>query len=120
LEGLRLVGRERVILTIFVILAITAVGEGVMSTLFVIFVNRVLGGAALELGWLMSAQAVGGLIGSVLVGAAGRRFSTPRLIGLSAVLFGAIDLAIFNYPMVLPGITLGLILFVVVGLTGVR
>jgi MFS family permease len=108
-----------VILTIFVILAITAVGEGVMSTLFVIFVNRVLGGAALELGWLMSAQAVGGLIGSVLVGAVGRRFSTARLIGLSAILFGAIDLAIFNYPALIPGIGLGLILFVVVGIPGV-
>jgi MFS family permease len=119
LEGLRLVGRERVILTIFVMLAITAVGEGVMSTLFVIFVNRVLGGAALELGWLMSAQAVGGLIGSVLVGAAGRRFSTPHLIGLSAILFGTIDLAIFNYPALIPGIGLGLILFVVVGIPGV-
>ncbi|MFL5803327.1 MAG: MFS transporter [Roseiflexaceae bacterium] len=119
LEGLRLVGRERVILTIFVILAITAVGEGVMSTLFVIFVNRVLGGAALELGWLMSAQAVGGLIGSVLVGAAGRRFSTAHLIGFSAILFGAIDLAIFNYPAFIPGIALGLILFVVVGIPGV-
>jgi len=119
LEGLRLLGRERAILTIFVMLAITAVGEGVMSTLFVIFVNRVLGGAALELGWLMSAQAVGGLIGSLLVGAVGRRFSTAHLIGLSAILFGAIDLAIFNYPMFLPGITLGLILFVVVGIPGV-
>jgi MFS family permease len=90
-----------------------------MSALFVIFVNQVLGGAALELGWLMSAQAVGGLIGSVLVGAVGQRFSTTRLLGLSAILFGAIDLAIFNYPMFIPGIALGLILFVIVGIPGV-
>jgi MFS family permease len=119
LEGLRLVGRDRTILTVFVILAITATGEGVMSTLFVIFVNQVLGGAALELGWLMSAQAIGGLIGSLLVGALGGRFSTARLIGLSAILFGAIDLAIFNYPAFIPGIELGLILFTFVGIPGV-
>jgi Na+/melibiose symporter-like transporter len=119
LAGLRLVRRERPILIVFVMLAITSLGEGIMGVLFVVFVKRVLGGGALELGWLMSAQAVGGLIGGLLVGSAGRIFAPARLIGLSGVLFGAIDLAIFNYPAFVPGIVLGLILFVVVGIPGV-
>jgi len=84
-----------------------------------VFVNKVLGGGALEIGWLMSAQAVGGLIGGVIVGFASRLLSPARLIGLSAIMFGLIDLAIFNYPAFIPGIALGLILFVVVGVPGV-
>src|SRR5262245_872585 len=119
LAGLRLVRHERPILVIFVMLAITSLGEGIMGVLFVVFVKRLLGGGALELGWFMSAQAIGGLLGSLLVGSASRMFTPARLIGLSGILFGAIDLAIFNYPAFIPGITLGLILFVVVGIPGV-
>jgi len=54
-----------------------------------------------------------------LVGSASRLFTPARLIGLSGILFGAIDLAIFNYPAFIPGILLGLILFVVVGIPGI-
>jgi MFS family permease len=119
LAGLRLVRSERPVLIVFIMLAITALGEGVMGVLFVVFVNKVLGGGALEIGWLMSAQAVGGLIGGVIVGFASTLLSPARLIGLSAIMFGLIDLAIFNYPAFIPGIALGLILFVVVGVPGV-
>ncbi|HEY3231775.1 MAG TPA: MFS transporter [Roseiflexaceae bacterium] len=119
LAGLRLVRSERPVLIVFAMLAITALGEGVMGVLFVVFVNKVLGGGALEIGWLMSAQAVGGLIGGVIVGFASKQLSPARLIGLSAIVFGLIDLAIFNYPAFIPGIALGLILFVVVGVPGV-
>jgi MFS family permease len=119
LAGLRLVRHERPILVVFVMLAITSLGEGIMGVLFVVFVNRVLGGGALEIGWLMSAQAIGGLLGGLVVGSASRLFTPARLIGLSGILFGAIDLAIFNYPAYIPGILLGLILFAVVGIPGV-
>jgi len=119
LAGLRLVRSEQPVLVVFVMLAITSLGEGIMGVLFVVFVNRVLGGGALEIGWLMSAQAIGGLLGGLLVGSASRLFTPARLIGLSGILFGAIDLAIFNYPAFIPGILLGLILFVVVGIPGI-
>jgi Na+/melibiose symporter-like transporter len=119
LAGLRLIRRDRTITVIFAMLAITSVGEGIMSVLFVAFVSKVLGGGALELGWLMSAQGAGGLIGGVVIGALSRGFTPRRLLGLSAIVFGAIDLAIFNYPAFVPGIALGLVLFVVVGIPGV-
>jgi len=119
LAGLRLIRRERVVMILFALIAITSLGEGVFGVLFVVFVNRVLGGGAQEIGWLMSAQAVGGLIGGVLVGWLGNKASAIALIGLGAVAFGLIDLAIFNYPAFLPGFTLALILFVAVGIPGV-
>jgi MFS family permease len=94
-EGLRLVGTGRVLLTVFVVGAVTGLGEGVFLALFPPFVRVALGGGALELGWLMSAQAVGGVLGGLVVGAAAARLSPPRLLGSGAVLFGLIDLAIF-------------------------
>src|SRR5215213_5284226 len=119
LAGLRLILRERVVMILYALIAITSLGEGVFGVLFVVFVNRILGGGAQEIGWLMSAQAVGGLIGGLLVGWLGNKASSIVLIGLGALAFGLIDLAIFNYPAFLPGFTLALILFVAVGIPGV-
>ena len=115
-EGLRLVGTGRVLLTVFVVGAVTGLGEGVFLALFPPFVRVALGGGALELGWLMSAQAVGGVLGGLVVGAAAARLSPARLLGLGAVLFGLIDLAIFVYPSFVQSIAVGLALFVLVGI----
>ncbi len=119
LEGLGLVKRERLVSIMFVLFAVTSLGEGVFGVLFVVFVYRILHGGALQLGWLMGAQAVGGLIGSVLVGYVIKAIAPSRLIGMSAILFGLIDLVIFNYPAFFPGFTLAVILFVLVGIPGV-
>lgn len=116
LAGLQLVLRERLVTILFAIAAITAVGEGIISVLFIPFVTQVLGGQALELGWLMSAQAIGGLLGGVIIARLGTRIKPPALLGFSAIVFGLIDLAIFNYPAFFPGIAIALVLFVVVGL----
>jgi MFS family permease len=118
LAGLRLVGQERLVAILFVTIAIIAVGEGILAVLFVPFVTAVLQGQAMELGWLMSAQAVGGLIGGFAVAQMGQRIDPRRLIGPAAILFGMIDLVIFNYPAFFPGITIALLLFVLVGLPG--
>jgi MFS family permease len=119
LAGMRLIGSQRTLKVLFGLLAITSLGEGVFGVLFVVFVNRILGGGAAEIGWLMSAQAVGGLLGGVLVGWLGARVRPARMIGVATILFGAIDLAIFNYPRFFPGFLPVLALFVVVGVPGV-
>ena len=67
----------------------------------------------------MSAQAVGGLLGSLLVGWAGKRVMSRWAIGVSSMLFGLIDLAIFNAPTVYPEFLLQVALFVAVGIPGV-
>ncbi len=115
LEGLKLVTRGRVILTLFVVGAVTGLGEGVFAALFPPFVRVALDGGALELGWLMSAQAVGGLAGGVVVGSLAGRLSPASLLGLGALLLGLVDLAIFLYPSFVGGIAPGLALFVLVG-----
>jgi MFS family permease len=119
LAGMRLISSKRALKIIFGLLAITSLGEGVFGVLFVVFVNRILGGGAAEIGYLMSAQAVGGLLGGLLVGWLGARVPPARLIGIPTILFGAIDLAIFNYPRFFPGFLPVLALFVLVGVPGI-
>ena len=116
LAGLRLVQQNRVVTLLFVIIAITSVGEGVMSALFIPFVTDVLQGEAVTVGWLMSAQAVGGVIGGVLISGFADRFKPYRLLGWGALGLGVVDLAIFNYPFFLPGILLALVLIALAGL----
>jgi MFS family permease len=110
-----LAARGRTILTAFLVVAVTGLGQGVVWALFPPFVREVLGGGTAELGWLLSAQAVGGLLGGVAVGSVAARLSSARLLGVSAILLGLIYLAAFLSPTVVRGVTVGLALFVLVG-----
>lgn len=122
LDGVRLVPR-RPLSIVFVATAITSFGEGLFGVLLVVFVYVVLRGGALQLGWLMSGQAVGGLLGGLVIGWIGRRFRPARLYAVGMLLFGLLDLIIVNAPgllppiarMVVPGAAVP-VLFVVIGL----
>ncbi|GLZ75898.1 MFS transporter [Actinorhabdospora filicis] len=101
-DGLKVTVRSRVLVVLSVVLILGSIGEGVMSSLFTVWVTDVLGGGAPELGWLISAQAVGGILGGLVGGWFGARWSPRVLIGVGMLLFGLIDTAIFTYPL-LPG-----------------
>ncbi|MBA3944686.1 MAG: MFS transporter, partial [Herpetosiphonaceae bacterium] len=116
LEGLRIVRRERLVAVLMAMFAIGALGEGVMGVIFVVWVKEVLRGGAQELGWLMSAQAVGGLLGGLAIGALSSSFSPRRLAGLAPIIFALIDIALFTYPLMLAGLWPGLLLIAIVGL----
>ncbi len=120
-DGLRVVRSNRTVATVFAFMAIVSVGEGVFGTLIVVFVDEILGGGAPEVGWLMGAQAVGGVVGAFALGAlrGKHRPTAARLLGWGGVGIGAIDVLIFNYPPLVPGIALGLALFVAVGVPAV-
>ncbi|HLZ27375.1 MAG TPA: MFS transporter, partial [Chloroflexota bacterium] len=119
LAGLSLV---RTLLTprvIIIFAAIAGVGEGIMGTLFVAFATRVLQGGEFAFATLISAQAVGGLLGSLALGHFGRRIPPALLFGGGAVLGGLIDLLIFYSPvyasMVTPTLLIPVLLMVLVG-----
>lgn len=116
--GLALVRRDRLLATIFLVTALPILGEGMMGAVFVAFVRDTFGGAQ-QLGWLVAAQAVGGIAGGAVVGVAARRIPPSRLIGGCAVAFGLIDLITFNYPAYISGIGLGLTLMALVGVPSV-
>ncbi len=118
-DGLAFIRGDRVLRTIFLCVAMMAVGEGVMSTLFAPFVTNVLGGTALEYGWLMSAQAVGGLLGGFAIARIGKDAKPALLFAVGAFFVGAIDLLIFNYAAFVPGVLPGILLFILVGIPAV-
>jgi predicted MFS family arabinose efflux permease len=66
----------------------------------------------------MTAQAIGGIAGGLLAGRWIVRFGAIRLVPITLVLFGLIDLVIFNYPRWSTAIVPVLVLFVVVGVPG--
>ncbi len=99
-EGAATVRASRVLKVLLGFTLITAIGEGIMGTLFTPYVKDILEGNAAVLGTISSAQAVGGILGGFIAAAAGRRWSSRALFGWGAVVFGLIDLAIFLYPAV--------------------
>jgi Na+/melibiose symporter-like transporter len=115
LDGLRMIRDNRTLSLIFVFMAISALGEGAMGALFAPFVIQVLDGGELGYGGLVSAQAVGGLIGSVALAAHPHVMPPRLLLGLGALGLAIVDLMTFNYHVLVPGVVPGLILMAIVG-----
>jgi MFS family permease len=79
--------------------------------LIIPYVKDTLRGGSQELGWMMTAQAIGGLVGGVFVGRVSKRVKPAGLIGPGLILLGLLDLAIFNLPV----LQLDVLLFVLAG-----
>lgn len=103
-EGLSHIRGNRVTRMVLAVLALTSLGEGTFSVLLAPFVREVFAGGALELGWVLSAQAVGGVAGGLVIGWVGRCISPFKLLGFGSLFIGLFDLAIFNYPALLSAI----------------
>lgn len=117
-EGLRLVWHQRVLRALLVFATITAVGEGLTASLFVVWTTEALHSDATGYGWVLSTQAIGGLAGALVIARLGARLRPlPLLIG-SALAFGAIDLVLFTYPVIYPYIGPALVMLVIVGVPG--
>jgi MFS family permease len=119
MDGMRVIrGAGETTRMILAFAAITGVGEGIIVTLFVPYAVDVLDGGGPLYGALISAQAIGGIAGGLLLGVIASPLPPARLLALSAIVFGSIDLVIFTYPAFLEGYALALVLMVVVGFPG--
>jgi predicted MFS family arabinose efflux permease len=118
IDGLRLSGRERVLRTLLVFLAVVSVGEGTMGTLFAPFVRSVLHGTGAAFGLINAAQAVGGIGGGFLAALLGRRLHPVAALGYAAAAFGAIDLMLFLYPLAWPAVWPATMLIAGAGIAG--
>jgi MFS family permease len=87
-----------VVRTLFLLVGLSSIGEGVFRVLFILYAVQILHGGATELGILMSAQGVGAILGSFALVTISARVSPARLIGWTTLLFGLIDLTAFNVP----------------------
>lgn len=96
IAGLRIVRQDRILTGLFVMVGIAMINEGILISLLVPFVKDVLGGSAAQLGMLMSAQAIGGVIGGLLIGKVGGRINPLRLMAICGALDGILLLLIIN------------------------
>jgi Na+/melibiose symporter-like transporter len=116
--GLRATWRSPVIRMLLVFTLITSTGEGIMGTLFAPYVRQVLHGGAEVYGLISGVQAIGGIIGGFLVASLADRWSPVVMLGVGAVAFGLVDLAIFLYPLLLVSPWPAAAGMIVVGLPG--
>ena len=89
LAGLRYIKHRRALSGLFVIMGIALFGDAILSAILVVFVQQDLGFNAIEFGWLMTARGLGGLIGGLLVGSIGRKFTPLQLISGGLLVTGA-------------------------------
>ncbi|MFD0558495.1 putative MFS family arabinose efflux permease [Stackebrandtia endophytica] len=118
-EGFAVVRGSRLLWILFAMTVLIGLGEGVMATLFVVFVDRELSGGGEVFGWVVAAQAVGGVAGGLTAGWFAGRFPPRVVVGVSLVLFGLCDLITFNYPQWNPSPIPALVVMVLVGLPSV-
>jgi len=117
-DGMRLVTGNRVLRLLTGFVLVTAIGEGIMSTLFAPFVRSVLHGGSDAYGIVVAVQAIGGIIGGFCAVSLAQRFSAARMVGVGAVLFGLVDLAIFLYPLGFVAVWPAALGMIIVGLPG--
>jgi MFS family permease len=115
-DGLRVIRRSRPVSVVLGVTAVTSIGEGIFGVMFLVWVADVLHGGVGERGLFASTQALGGLIGALLAGALAARRTPATLFGAGLVVFGALDLVLFNYPLVFSSVILGLGLMTLVGI----
>ncbi|HJW35011.1 MAG TPA: MFS transporter [Actinomycetes bacterium] len=118
-DGLRVTLGDRGLRWGLVVNGLAGVAQGIFTVLFVLFVTRVLGGDGADVGLLRGVQAIGGLLGGVLVVGLATRLEAGRLLGVSLLVFAAVDLAIWNGPVLTTADWLYLGLFVAAGIPGV-
>ncbi|WP_064741777.1 MFS transporter [Hamadaea tsunoensis] len=118
-DGLRSIARSPLTIALLAIITVLSVGEGVMGSVFAIFVTGPLRGGSAQIGWLMSAQAAGGVLGGIAGTPIAARLRPGLLLSAGLIAFGLVDLAIFNYPRLSAEIWPGLVLFAVVGIPAV-
>lgn len=115
-DGLAAVRKNRLLMLSFVAAALVGFGEGFISTLMAPFVAVMLGGGGPELGYIFSAQAVGGITAGLILTAYADRISPAKLLGWGGVLSGLLLLPIFNLSLIYSALWPVLVLTAVAGL----
>ncbi len=98
--GMGLVKKEQLVRAIFIIIGVAMIGEGIIEVLIAPYVEHVLHGTPLVLGWLMSAQAIGGILGSLAVPRLSKILPPGRLMGIFGLIFSSVIIVLALIPVV--------------------
>jgi MFS family permease len=106
LAGIKVIRNSRILMGLFALIGVLNIVDGIVTVLLAVYVKHDLGGGAPELGWLMTAQAVGGLLGSIFVARFIRKLPAWLNIGIGFILFGVLDFFIFGFPVLISNMLL--------------
>lgn len=95
-SGVRVVLARPVLRVVFASLGVLMLSQGIINVLVVVIVKQLWGGGAAELGWLISAQGVGAVIGTVVVGAIAARVTPRALAVFGGAISGVLLIAMVN------------------------
>jgi predicted MFS family arabinose efflux permease len=98
---------------------VAQIAQGIFLVLFVLFVAQRLHGGSGEIGLLRGIQAVGSIAAGLALTTLGRRFEAAALVAWSAIVFGLLDLAVWDLSYLTTSLGIYVALFVVVGAPGV-
>ena len=98
-EGLGLIVRTRAILALFVVLLLMNFGGVMTDPLFAAFIRDVVGAGPAVFGIVLTARAVGGMLGGVVAARLSRRWPTVDLLAAACIVAGAMQLIQFNVPL---------------------
>lgn len=101
-EGFATARGEPLLRWLLAAMLLLAFGEGFISALIAPFVHDVLRSEAAVLGWVLSAQACGGILGSLWFTRRQKQHHPMKLIGLSAISCGLLLAVTFTYPLLHP------------------
>lgn len=88
IEGLRLVFRNRTLVGLVITFAITLLGMGAVTVLFVPFMLRDLGASTVAIGFVRAAQTVGMLVGGALLAGPASRLKPTQVLALGIAAIG--------------------------------
>jgi len=109
--------RPRPVRAGLLVLLTASVAQGIFVVLFIVFVARVLHGGSAEIGLLRGVQAVGAIVAGLALVAA-RRVGAAALTAWASVVFGLLDLAVWNLPHLTLAAPVYVALFAAVGAPG--
>jgi hypothetical protein len=98
LAGFQVVGRDRLLVAIFTVMAIAMFGQGILSVTWFIFVREKLAGGPFEYGIVQVAVATGGIAGAFLLERIGRTWMPANLIIYSGMLTGILLFSSIRLP----------------------
>lgn len=97
-DGLNLVRHNRLLLTIFIGMGVMMISEGIIEVLLIGFAKVTLHGDASTLGWIMSVQGIGSLLGSLLSKPVSKLLPPRVLIPISFSIIGILFIVLVNTP----------------------
>ena len=98
---------------------VAGIAQGIFVVLFILFVARRLHGDSSKIGLLRGVQAVGAIAGGLGLAMLARNASPGRLVAGAALIFGAVDLTIWNAPALTTATVVYVALFIAAGAPGV-